>query len=44
MVADTTKPLILVVEDNDDLRRFICETIQMDYQLIEAKNGKEGLG
>jgi signal transduction histidine kinase/DNA-binding response OmpR family regulator len=35
-------PLLLVVEDNNDLRQFICETVQQHYQLIEAKNGKEG--
>ncbi|MEO6542202.1 MAG: ATP-binding protein [Ferruginibacter sp.] len=35
-------PLLLVVEDNTDLRRFICETVQPYYQVIEAKHGKEG--
>ncbi len=41
----TTNPaeLILIVEDNYDLRRFIVETIGSDYEVIEAKNGKEGL-
>ena len=31
-----------MVEDNNDLRQFIRETVQPDYQVIEAKNGKEG--
>jgi len=35
-------PLLLVVEDNADLRQFICETTQQHYQVIEAGNGKEG--
>jgi signal transduction histidine kinase/DNA-binding response OmpR family regulator len=35
-------PLLLVVEDNNDLRQFICETVQQQYQVTEAKNGKEG--
>jgi signal transduction histidine kinase/DNA-binding response OmpR family regulator len=35
-------PLLLVVEDNNDLRRFICETVQQNYQVTEAKNGQEG--
>ena len=35
-------PLLLVVEDNNDLRRFICDSVQKKYQVIEAKNGKEG--
>jgi DNA-binding response OmpR family regulator/nitrogen-specific signal transduction histidine kinase len=35
-------PLLLIVEDNADLRSFICETVQHQYQVIEAANGKEG--
>ncbi|MDQ3551354.1 MAG: response regulator, partial [Bacteroidota bacterium] len=35
-------PLILIVEDNSDLRHFIYETIQEHYEVIEAANGKEG--
>jgi signal transduction histidine kinase/DNA-binding response OmpR family regulator len=35
-------PLVLIVEDNDDLRHFIYETIEKDFQVIEAANGKEG--
>lgn len=41
--ADNIAPLLLVVEDNNDLRRFICETVAPQYQVIEAVNGKEGL-
>ncbi len=35
-------PLLLVVEDHSDLRRFIAETVQQHYHVIEAKNGEEG--
>ncbi|MDB5279348.1 MAG: DNA-binding response regulator, AraC family [Ferruginibacter sp.] len=35
-------PLVLIVEDNDDLRQFIYETIEKDFQVIEAAHGKEG--
>ncbi len=35
-------PLILIVEDNSDLRHFIYETIERDYHIIEAANGREG--
>ena len=35
-------PLLLIVEDNIDLRNFICETVQQQYQVIQAVNGKEG--
>ena len=36
-------PLLLIVEDNKDLRNFIKETVQQYYQVIEAANGKEGI-
>jgi signal transduction histidine kinase/DNA-binding response OmpR family regulator len=36
-------PLLLVVEDNQDLRNFIKETVQQYYQVVEAGNGREGM-
>ncbi|MEZ5038721.1 MAG: ATP-binding protein [Saprospiraceae bacterium] len=39
----STHPLLLIVEDNPDLRRFIAETMQGEYQIISAENGKEGI-
>jgi signal transduction histidine kinase/DNA-binding response OmpR family regulator len=41
-VSEDDLPLVLIVEDNDDLRQFIYETIENDYKPIEAANGKEG--
>ncbi len=38
-----SKPLLLIVEDNSDLRQFISETLRKDYQILEAENGKVGL-
>ncbi len=40
----TEKPenLVLVVEDEPELRRFICETLETDYSVIVAENGVEG--
>jgi YesN/AraC family two-component response regulator len=35
--------LVLIVEDNRELRSFIVETVQSFYQVIEAGDGKEGL-
>ncbi len=35
--------LALVIEDNDELRQFIVSSINEKYQVIEARNGKEGL-
>jgi signal transduction histidine kinase/DNA-binding NarL/FixJ family response regulator len=36
------KPLVIVVEDNADLRRYIREFMETDYAVHEAKDGKEG--
>ena len=48
--AVTTKPLattpehtVLVVEDNSELRQFICQELCNDYKIIEAKDGREGI-
>jgi signal transduction histidine kinase/ligand-binding sensor domain-containing protein/DNA-binding response OmpR family regulator len=35
-------PLVLLVEDNADLRDYMRETLQAAYKIIEAPNGLEG--
>lgn len=35
--------IALVIEDNDELRQFIVSSIDENYQVIEASNGREGL-
>jgi signal transduction histidine kinase/ligand-binding sensor domain-containing protein/DNA-binding response OmpR family regulator len=39
---DKSKPLILIVEDNYDLRNFIMHSMNAEYRVIGAENGKEG--
>ncbi|MFK8007108.1 MAG: two-component regulator propeller domain-containing protein [Saprospiraceae bacterium] len=39
---DNHQPLILIVEDNPDLREFIKSYLETKYQIIEAENGKQG--
>lgn len=34
--------LILVVEDNTDLRQFICQSLPANFQAVEAINGEDG--
>ena len=41
-LADKLK-IILIVEDNPDMRSYIHETLMHDYKIIEASNGAEGL-
>jgi signal transduction histidine kinase/ligand-binding sensor domain-containing protein/AraC-like DNA-binding protein len=36
------KPIVLIVEDNADLRTYIREYLEADYAVWEAGNGKEG--
>ena len=37
------KPLVLIVEDQAELRQFICNNIGDEFEAIEATNGKEGI-
>ncbi len=36
-------PLILIVDDNDDMRVFIGTLLQDNYEIVFAKNGREAL-
>ena len=40
--SEGEKPIVLVVEDNPDMNRFIVESLSKDYQLITAFDGQEG--
>jgi signal transduction histidine kinase/ligand-binding sensor domain-containing protein/DNA-binding response OmpR family regulator len=43
---DVTKrhlPMVMVVEDNPDMRAYICSELQNIFQTLEAVNGKEGI-
>ncbi len=37
------KPVLLIVEDNDDIRRYIKNVFHHQFQIYEAQNGEEGL-
>jgi signal transduction histidine kinase/ligand-binding sensor domain-containing protein/DNA-binding response OmpR family regulator len=38
----TDAPIVLTVEDNNEVRRLISETLKEEYRIIEARNGVEG--
>ncbi|HYV46312.1 MAG TPA: response regulator, partial [Myxococcaceae bacterium] len=39
----TERPVLLLVEDNEDLRVFLSQALQDDYQVIEASDGAAAL-
>lgn len=36
-------PLVLVVDDNADMRAYIRSILEEEFRIVEAKNGREGL-
>lgn len=36
-------PLILIIEDNDDLRTYMRKTLARNYRIAEAQDGEEGI-
>ena len=42
-LIQSDNPLVLVVEDNADIRTYIRRSLYPDYEVIEAENGQEGL-
>ncbi len=41
--TQTDKPIVLIVEDNLDIRAYLRENMDKDYQILEANDGLEGL-
>jgi CheY-like chemotaxis protein len=40
--SSNKKPVILLIEDNDDLRFYLKDNLKNSFYIIEASNGKEG--
>jgi len=38
-----TKPLLLIVEDDNDIRAFVKSILKTDYKIVEAVNGQDGI-
>jgi len=43
ILMSTDKPILLIVEDNTDVRNYIKGYFKTDYTLVEAADGREGL-
>ena len=37
------KPILLIVDDNIEIRKHLISCFSADYKLVEAENGKEGI-
>ena len=37
-----SKPIVVIVEDNEDIRNYVRETLGDEYTVLQAKNGEEG--
>lgn len=42
-VTNTEQEIILVIEDNSDVRSYICEQLEPEYKIFEASNGEDGI-
>ncbi|RAW00052.1 hybrid sensor histidine kinase/response regulator transcription factor [Pseudochryseolinea flava] len=40
--ADNKLPVLLLVEDNEDFRFYLKDNLKDQYNIVEARNGKEG--
>lgn len=43
LIGETVQPLLLLVEDNADVRAYVRSCIPPEYRIMEAGNGKQGL-
>ena len=41
-ISENVNPLILIVEDNDELRHFLKNSLKNSYRVAEAENGLKG--
>lgn len=42
-IEKSEKPLILLIEDNADMRSYIIDSVSSDYKVITAENGEIGI-
>jgi CheY-like chemotaxis protein len=38
----TNKPIVLIIDDNEDLRYYLKENLKQNFTIIESSNGREG--
>lgn len=40
---DNDKPIVLIIEDNADMRKYLHRILTPQYNILEAENGSEGI-
>lgn len=43
ITTEPQKPLLLVVEDNDDIRQYISDSLGNEFEIAQSSNGKDGV-
>jgi YesN/AraC family two-component response regulator len=43
LISESGKPVLLIAEDNPDVRKYIATILENQYKIFEAKDGEEGL-
>lgn len=41
-IADGAKPILLIVEDNMDIRQYLADSLSDEFDILTASNGEEG--
>lgn len=42
-IPHSNLPIVLIIEDNDDVRRYIREKLENEYAILEAADGESGI-
>jgi len=43
ITLDADKPIVLIIDDNEDIRKLVGELLNDQYNIITAPNGKDGV-
>ncbi len=43
VLKDEDLPILLIVEDNEDVRTLLTDAFNKDYEIVQAVNGEEGI-
>jgi signal transduction histidine kinase/ligand-binding sensor domain-containing protein/AraC-like DNA-binding protein len=41
-ISELEKPTVLIIDDHEDFRSYLCDNLKPYYKIVEAADGKEG--